>query len=234
MSIKNFIYAELSGWNMVEKIVFPLEVVFITIISFYFKDNPIAILSSICGIFYTILAGKGKISCYIFGLCSTLCYAYLAYVNNFFGNVLLNLLFYFPMQIVGMLKWKKHLNLENRVIIKTELLKKERILYFIFTCLLAVVFSFVLARTGDLNPFADGITTVFSILGLILTVKRCIEQWFVWTIVNGISVFMWIRAFLGGSDCFALILMWGTYLVLGIYFWVVWNNELSMQKKKSF
>ena len=63
-----FTKKELSGWGKYERIIFPLEILLIILISIYMNDNKVALVSAVCGICYTILAGKGKISCYFFGL----------------------------------------------------------------------------------------------------------------------------------------------------------------------
>lgn len=227
MKIKEFIKNELNGWGKYEKIIFPLEILLIIILSVYLKDNKIALISAICGISYTILAGKGKISCYLFGLAGTMCYAYISYKNHLYGNLFLYLCYYFPMQIVGIFKWKKHLDKQSKEIIKTCLKLPEKLLYFISAIAGSVILGLILKQTGDLTPFIDSITAVFSIAGLLLTVKRCIEQWYIWTVVNGLSIIMWVQAYLNGSNCFATILMWITYFILGLYFMYNWRKELS-------
>lgn len=229
MDVKEFIKAELSGWGKYERVLFPLEILLIICISFYIGDNKIALVSAICGISYTILAGKGKISCYIFGLTGTLCYAYLSYKNNFYGNLFLYMFYYFPMQIVGIFQWKKHLKKDTKEIVKTTLSTKERLLYFSLAIGFSLLFSLILKEMGGATAYIDAFTTVFSIIGLILTIKRCIEQWYIWTVVNGLSVIMWIAAYLNGSNCFATILMWATYFVLGLYFLYTWKKELKNQ-----
>lgn len=227
MEIKEFIKAELNGWGKYERIIFPLEIALIICISMYLGDNKIALISAICGISYTILAGKGKISCYIFGLTGTMCYAYLAYKNHLYGNLMLYMLYYFPMQILGIFKWKKHLQKNSLEIIKTALSRNERLIYFSSAVIFSLIFSLILKQIGDATPYIDAFTTVFSIIGLILTIKRCIEQWYIWTVVNGLSVIMWVIAYINGSNCFATILMWITYFVLGLYFLNVWKKELG-------
>ena len=79
------------------------------VLSFLINDSKIALVSAICGILYTIFAGKGKISCYAFGLCGTLCYSYLSFVNNLFGNLALYMLYYLTIQIVLIFRLKQHL-----------------------------------------------------------------------------------------------------------------------------
>lgn len=232
MDIVEFVKGELSGWGKYERVLFPLEILLIILISFLIGDSKVALVSAVCGISYTILAGKGKISCYIFGLTGTMCYAYLAFQNALYGNLILYMFYYFPMQILGIFKWKKHLKRDTQEIVKTKLKPDERIIYTILAILFSIILSFVLKKTGDATPFIDAITTVFSVLGLILTVKRCIEQWYVWFVVNILSVLMWIEAYMNGSNCFATILMWATYVVLSVYFLFTWKKDLQSSQIK--
>ena len=229
MNLKEFIQSELKGWGKAERIVFPLEIALIIVLSFLINDSKIALVSAICGILYTIFAGKGKISCYAFGLCGTLCYSYLSFVNNLFGNLALYMLYYLPMQIVGIFRWKQHLKKDSGEIIKTKLFVKERLIYLILTIIISLAVSFILKYTGDASPFIDGTTTVFSILGMLLTVKRCIEQWYVWILVNGLSALMWIEAYIQGSNCLATVIMWLTYFILAFYFLAGWRKEIKPQ-----
>lgn len=231
MNIKEFIKAELNGWGKYERILFPLEILLIIFISFYIGDNKIALVSAICGISYTILAGKGKISCYLFGLTGTMCYAYLSFVNGLYGNLMLYMLYYFPMQIVGIFKWKKHLRTDTKEIIKTKLNNTQRWYFWGAAFVLSVIFAFVLKKMGDTSAYIDAVTTVFSVFGLILTIKRCIEQWYIWSVVNGLSVIMWINAYINGSNCFATIIMWSTYFILGLYFLYCWKKDLCSTHK---
>lgn len=227
MNVVEFIRKELRGWGKYERIIFPAEIIIIILLSLYMKDSKIALVSAICGISYTILAGKGKISCYFFGLCGTLCYAFLSFKNNLFGNLCLYLLYYFPMQMFGIFKWKQHLKKDCQEIVKTKLSTKERFVYYSLSLILSVVLYFILKYFHDQSPMIDAITSVFSIVGLLLTVKRCIEQWHVWFVVNGLSTIMWINAYLHGSNCFATVIMWATYFVLSIYFLHCWRKEIK-------
>lgn len=226
MGVAEFIKSELSGWGKVERVVFPLEILLIIFISLYIGDSKIALISAVCGISYTILAGKGKISCFLFGLMGTMCYVYIAFKNHLYGNVLLYAFYYFPMQVLGIFRWKKHLQKETGDIIKTTLTTRERLFYGIFAVLLSAVVFFVLKATGDAAPLMDSVTTVFSIGGLLLTVKRCIEQWYFWLVVNALSTIMWIEAYFNGSNCLATVFMWGTYLILTFYFLYTWHKSL--------
>ena len=112
-------------------------------------------------------------------------------------------------------------------LLKQNLQIKKRILYSTISILSSFVLYLILVFLHDQSPVMDSLTAVFSVIGLILTVKRCIEQWYVWFVVNGLSTIMWINAYLHGSNCFATILMWATYFVLSIYFLITWKRELK-------
>lgn len=227
MKLLDWIKEEFKNFGKYERVLFPLVILLIIAISIILGDNKVALVSAICGISYTILAGKGKISCYFIGMIGTFCYSYLSFVNGFLGNLALYMLYYFPMEIIGIYKWKKHLKKEVREVIKTRLTNKERIIYSLIAIVSSFVLSIILKIIGDSKPFLDGTATMFSIIGQILTVKRCIEQWYVWFFVNLISLIMWIYAYMNGSNCLATILMWAVYLLLSIYFLQAWKQELS-------
>lgn len=230
MKISEFIEGELKGWGKYESIVFPLVIVSITIISCYMHDLSVAIVSAVCGICATITAGKGKISCYLFGILNNLLYSYISYENAFWGNLALNMLYYLPMQFAGIYHWKNHLKKETQEIYKTKLSVRERFLYFGGAIVLCVCGYYLLVYLNDANPFMDAVTTVLSVVALILTVKRCVEQWYLWTVVNALCVLMWLGAYIHGSHCFATVLMWSTYFALGIYFLNNWNREINLEK----
>ena len=227
MSTIDFLKAEIKSLSIFERIFFLCAITIILITSILTKDNKLALISSICGICYTILAGKGKIYCYFIGMIGTFCYSYLSFKNAFYGNFLLYFCYYLPMEIIGIFKWKKHLKTNSSEIIKSSLSKKERIIYTSLTILTTIVFAYALFLIGDKNPIIDAIATIFSITGMLLTVKRCIEQWYIWIIVNALSLIMWLGAYLDGSNSLALVFMWLTYLILGFYFLYQWKKEIK-------
>ena len=157
----------------------------------------------------------------------TLIYAYLAFKNSLFGNLILYGCYYFPMEIIGILKWKRHLKKDTHVINKTQLDKNSKILYFGLAFALTLLVTIILKKIGGSAPFMDSFTTVFSIFGMLLTVKRCVEQWYIWLVVNALSTIMWIQAYINGSNCLATVIMWVTYFILAIYFLVEWQKELK-------
>ena len=214
-------------WKRYEK--FGLGIIYLILLCnlIIFKDSPIAVTSAFFGITYTFLAGKGNPICYLFGIMGSGFYGYLSFHNALWGNLLLYMGYYIPMQVIGFFKWNSHLKTGSSEIIKTSLSKKERLILSAITLILTALAIVVLYFTQDKKPIIDGITTVFSLAGMYLTVRRAIEQWGVWIFVNGLSAIMWGLIALSGEKVYSTVIMWSVYFVLGIYFYFCWKKELK-------
>ena len=224
-SIKAFLKKEVMELAAKEKIFFFAVIAVILFLLILMHDSKIALISALCGISYTIFNGKGKIYCYFFGITGTLCYSYLAFKNGLWGNFFLNFLYYLPLEIIGLINWKKHL-INEFTVKKTKLNNKQRFFLIIISVAIAsILVSIVYFYQFTILNFLDFLTLALSVMAMILAVKRCIEQWYLWSIVNFLSVILWILAYINGSNCLATIIMWGVYFVLGIYFLKEWKLQ---------
>lgn len=217
---------KLENWKTGEIFLLCLTYLILIVNAIVFKDSYVAVFSAFFGVTYTMLAGKGNPKCYIFGLSGSVLYAWLALVNSLWGNLCLYMLYYVPMQIIGFFKWNQHLKKDKNEIVKIRLPRKEKFVLFVLTLFLTLICIYILYLTHDKSPVADGITTILSVTGMYLTVKRAIEQWYAWIIVNGITAIMWINIALSGEKVYSTVLMWIVYFVLAVYFYREWKKEV--------
>lgn len=227
MKFTEFVKNESTGWKKHEIIGLAVVVAIILINSVFLKDNLIAVISALCGILYTTIAGKGKTSCYIFGICGSGCYGWLAFQNALWGNLILYLCYYIPSQIFGFFSWNRHLKKSTYEIVKTQLNLKNKIIVTVIGIIGSVLTGMILHHFHDSNPIIDGITTFLSILGMYLTVKRCIEQWVIWFIVNVLSFCMWLNIIISGEKVYSTLVMWAVYVILAVYFYIEWKKEIT-------
>jgi len=225
--ILKFIRGEFSNWQYWEIIFTLLCTSAITVISIVLDSGILGIASAIAGTLYTMLAGKGKISCYIFGIFNSAAYGYISFSQKLYGDAMLNWLWYLPMMFAGIILWRKKRD-ETNCIIKNRLSPGGRWFTFLVCAAGVAVYSRILALSGDPQPVVDAVTTVLSVSAMILTVKRCVEQWLMWIIVNAVSVIMWFRVWQDGGDAVATLLWWLIMLITGIIFFIQWY--LAMKK----
>ena len=210
-----------------EKIVFVFLLLFIILNAFRCHDSVQALISAVCGITYTVFAGKGYPVCYLFGVTGSSFYAYISAQNALWGNVFLYLGYYVPMQILGFWQWRKNLKQDKNEIVKTSLKLKEFFIIVLCSVVLVIILAAFLGTTADKHPILDSMTTIFSISVMYLTVRRCIEQWLFWMIVNALSLLMWLNIALQGGRVYSTVIMWAVYLFLAFYFYLQWRREIK-------
>ena len=131
------------------------------------------------------------------------------------------------MQIIGFFKWNKNLKNGERNIIKIKLPKKEFSLLISVLTIISFFVYLTLVFMHDKNPILDSITTVFSVGGMYLTVRRALEQWLFCIGVNMLSLIMWLNVVNSGIKVYSTLIMWSVSLILAIYFYYTWQKEIK-------
>ncbi len=222
---KDFFAAELKNWKAAELLWLAIAVFTILSLSIYWKDSVIGILAAVTGVLCVVLTGKGKLSSYIFGFFNVLFYACIAFQAKYYGEVMLNLLYYVPMNFVGWFAWKKHMDEKTGEVEKKRLSAKNCGIVFCVTGLAILLYGWILKAMGGNLPFADSMSTVISIVAQILCVKRYVEQWVLWIVVDIVTVIMWTAAFFKGGESVATLIMWSIYLINAVIMFIKWYKE---------
>ena len=207
-----------------------LVILFIIIHAIIRNDSVVAIIDAVCGITYTFLAGKGKSICYLFGITASCCYSFLSFKNALYANLLLYSLYYIPMQVVGYFNWNKNLKNKTKEIIKIRISRKEFLIILALIVVLSTILSLLLIKFNNPHPIFDSVTTVVSVAGLYLTVRRAIEQWVCWTCVNALYLVLWTQLALSGERVYSMVIKWAIYLFLAIYFYIEWKREIDANR----
>lgn len=217
---------ELRNWHVCE--IFLMSAVLGAIVGITVMtggDTVLGVVSAVTGVMYTLLAGKGKSSCYLFGVVNSFLYGLISMQSRIYGDMLLNWGYYLPMQFVGIYFWMRNYNPEKGEVRKRFLSWRARV---IFLCCVLGVWCAAAWGVGIFNaraPWLDSATTVLSVGAMILSVMRCFEQWICWTLVNCISIFMWYQVYKESGNSMATLLMWLIFLFCGLYFAFCWYKD---------
>ncbi len=204
-----------KDWNLFEKswlIIFTLINVAVLI---YSKEGILGFTASVTGMLSVILVAKGKISNYYFGIINVVIYGFISYNSKYYGEAMLNILYFLPMQIIGFMMWRRNnLNIDESKEVKAErMTAKEIILWSVLSGIAVIVYGIILKKLNNTLPMADSFTTVLSVTAMILMVKRYIEQWIVWIMIDIVAIYMWLFI---KSD-YNITIMWTAYLVNAVY-----------------
>ena len=226
MAIKNFF----NKWNTYELCwlgIFSLVSIAITVIT---RDSFFGFTVFFAGILCVVLVAKGSIWTYPFGVYNTAAYAWMAYNNNLFGEMGLNLFFFMPMNVIGFFMWRRRM--ANGTVIMKALDNRKRVLIAFAVLTGIAALGYGLSRIdGQATPYIDASTNVLSVAATILMVMRFKEQWLLYIVLNVLTITMWsFRLAAGSPDAPVMIVMWSAYLINAFYGWYNWSKHAQVRK----
>lgn len=183
------------------------------------------------------LAARGQRVGLLISTISMLMYVYVCITNAVWGEVIINLCMYIPLEIAGFIKWKQasEENSSNILIIN-----RLSVMGYVYTTLVIVGSSlaiFAVLHYGLHQSFAifNAISIATGIIGGWLRNKRYIEVWFVYVLCNLAGIALWLsEVFAGGAgeltlSVLPLILSYSSTLTNDFNGWALWA---IMRKKQ--
>lgn len=221
-------------WSLFEKI-WAMLFLMLNIIVFILSDGTVlSLVVSLLGMVGVLLAIKGKVSNYYSGIFKTSLYAYISYHNGLVSECLLNILFYFPMQFVGIYLWNINRTkdkVSGEDIVVKYLTNKQKLKLLAITIIGIILYSLLINYLGINKTGIDAFPFIISIIGQILMVKCYAEQWICWIVVNILSIVLWLIAISQTqSGDYSMVVMYVAFLVSSIYGYINWLNLIKKQK----
>ena len=205
-----------------------LEILVVIAFTIYFaiidKENTwwyilLSSTTAICGIFCVVLCAAGKKSQYYWGFINIAAYIVIAWISKFYGEVMLNALYFLPTQFIGLYFWKKNYSAEKGVV-KCKKMKLKTVTILLFVSIISIfLYKLFLDKLGGNSTWLDSAGTMFSLIANLLMVLRFREQWILWIIVDAVTVIMWAMA----GD-WIMTTMWLVYLVNACYGFLTWSK----------
>lgn len=220
----------LKQWTPFELIWLVVATATITTLGFIWQDTWLGMVSSIAGIICVVLAAKGKIATFYFGIIQAATYAYIAYGYGLYGEAMLNAFFYFPLQFVGIWLWMKHRKPNTEATRGEDIYAKRLTIKqwaFIIPALAVVIvgYGWILTTINAQQVHLDSFAVILSVFAQILMTLRYADQWTMWIIVNVLTIALWFNTLIqqGGND-WTIFAMWCAFLVNSIYGWLNWRK----------
>ncbi|MCF0174898.1 MAG: nicotinamide mononucleotide transporter [Bacteroidaceae bacterium] len=170
-------------------------------------------VGSLCGVIATILSANGKISTFVFGFFDVSIYAAACFVSARYGNAALHVLYFVPMQFVGIAQWRKRGASSHTAPKAKRLTPKQWAVYMAFFLLGSIVSYIILAQFDKsaadtflrVAVILDVMPLMCNIIGQLLMSTAYMEQWIFWILVNVGSIAMWSSTLATSGDSYAVI-----------------------------
>ena len=184
------------------------------------------VIAIITAVFYMVLSVKGYRSNFIFSILTTIAFAYIAWYNQFYGNVAISIFYYIPCALIGYYLWGKHSNKKHEVVAR-KLTSVQILLLAVAMMVAIIVLKLALDMVGGASTILDSVTVVITFVANILVLLRYREQWLLWLLVDAFQLMMWATT----NDPVMLVLRI-LYPLSAVYGYVYWKKLIKPSRNK--
>lgn len=187
-------------------------------------------IAVILSLTYLVLAMRQSIWCWpaAFGLASI--YAVLFYNSRLYMDSLLQI-YYILMAIYGWYTWRYPSSMEQQPQLPIQSWSwPKHVFYIVVTLAIATMIGYIMDNYTQADfAYLDSITTCFSLITTYMLVKKVLEHWVYWVIIDCLSIYLYFyKGFYPTTILFAL------YTLLAIWGYVAWRrsyhqDQLSQQ-----
>ena len=171
------------------------------------------------GILYLILISKLIRLGWVFGIISAVAYTYICFNSSLYFQSVLQLIYVFT-GILGLWHW---LELKENKGSETFHLSIRQNTWIFMGAVISVFISFyLLSFTTQESAFLDSLVTIFSLVATVLTILRCIENWYYWWGVNALAMVLFYQ-----QNLKTTVFLYGVYLIISLYGYIQWQKTLQ-------
>jgi nicotinamide mononucleotide transporter len=192
----------------------------------FIKSSDAEKIAFFCSILYVITAAQQKKYCWLFSIISTCIYIQLTFSVNLFFESILNV-FYLLVAVKGLWDWNQSSNVSSSAIHF-----KTFIFHFkVISLGLLVVFilGFIAQKYSTQSlSYLDAFTTVFSFITTYMVIKKIIENWIYWIVIDSLSVYLYYAKNLKLTAVLFFI-----FTLLAFYGFYNWKRLMNQSKSLS-
>jgi nicotinamide mononucleotide transporter len=187
------------------------------------------LLATVLLIINVTLLAHQKLINYWFGLAGVLIFGYIFKEYNLYSDMLLQWVFYAPLQIVGWYMWKYGKTLGEtasdgldtmRVVTMGTQGRIVTTLSILFGT--ALLGSYMATYTDASFPYVDALTTFMSIAASILMLKKIWENWIIWITMDVIAIWVYYQ-----KELYVTSGLYVVFLGLATYGLVTWYKDMQ-------
>ena len=186
------------------------------ILSNWLSDNYIEIFGAVTGIIYVFLEIRQTIWLWPVGIVTSAVYIWVFFTSKFYADMSLQG-YYLVISILGWYWWVRGTGEKKELFVTRLKFRTGMILAVVFVLLHGIMW-FVLSRFTDSPvPVWDAFITSLSIVATWMLARKIYEHWFLWIVVNFVSVALFLVK--GLYPTVILYIVYGVMSFAGLAAW---------------
>ena len=186
----------------------------------------VEILATLAGLAYIVFLIREQVIAWPFGIAGSLLSIYLFIDGKLYSEAFLYA-FYVAAGIWGWIRWSRRVAMHNNPVIRYQLSAHAAIILVASLSALALA-TFFSTFTDAQRPYIDAFTTAFSFAATYMEVKKVLETWVYWIVLNVASIWLYMDRSL---DIYAALIC--VYAVLSVWGLVQWSRVYRQQSSLS-
>lgn len=174
-------------------------------------------LGVITALIYVYLASKGSRLCFVFGLLSSIIFVQICFSDRLYFDTSINA-YYVVMSIFGWFNWKS----KSGEIVPQSMNNRKFQYLILMGFVISIILGVVTHQYSDASlPYVDAFTTVMAVIGTWMMVKKILQNWIVWIIVDAVSIFMYMY-----KEHYPMAGLFLAYTIISFYGYYNWQKKM--------
>ncbi len=180
-----------KDWHLADITWLIIALITTIIIGSMMHSDWLTLTATLTGVLNLVLLAKGKLINYLFGIMNNITYALVAWHAHLYGQAILFMGYFLPMQFYGLYLWTRHENQQQGLIIAKRLVRSQWLLYGAAIVFSTIIYGMFLNYFGETQGWLDALATTLSIFAMWLMARLYLEQWLLWLLVNITTILLW-------------------------------------------
>lgn len=173
---------------------------------------------TITALIYVVLSARNNPWCWGFGIVSCALWGYVTLVQyDLYLDALLQL-FYVAISVVGLYSWLRG-GSDGGVLPISRMETTKHLQVIVIGVASGLLFGYVFSHTSAAATYWDAFTTTFSILATVLLIRRRVENWIYWIVIDLAYAGLYYSR---GAILFAVLML--IYVVIAAFAYRRWQK----------
>lgn len=189
-------------------------------------DQTVEIFGAIFGFLSVYFTIRQNICCWYFGLLQVTLYCFVFYTSKLYSDMILHVIYIF-LQFYGWYNWKY--GGSNKSTLRVTLLT-HTMFWIVLTVLVTALLGYVMQTKTDASfPYEDAFITVASLVAQYLMIKKILQSWLFWIIVDVVAIVIYAY-----KDLYFTTVLYVLFLVMAVMGYLEWkkayNEEFAYER----
>jgi len=182
-------------------------------------DQTVEIFGAIFGFLSVYFTIRQNIWCWYFGLLQVTLYCFVFYTSKLYSDMILHVIYIF-LQFYGWYNWKY--GGSNKSTLRVTLLT-HTMFWIGLTVLVTALLGYVMQTKTDASfPYEDAFITVASLVAQYLMIKKILQSWLFWIIVDVVAIVIYAY-----KDLYFTTVLYVLFLIMALMGYLEWKKAYN-------